>query len=44
MYASERIKNPTEISKKGKGVDKIAEEVNKKYNTTFQTGPSCDMC
>ncbi len=35
MYASETIKNPTESGKKGKGADKIAEEVNKKYNPTL---------
>ncbi len=35
MYATERNKNPTESSKKAKGADKIAQEVNKKYNTTL---------
>ena len=35
MYATERNKNPTESSKKAKGADKIAEEVNKKYNTAL---------
>ncbi len=35
MYAAERNKIPTESNKKAKGADKIAEEVNRKYNTTL---------
>ncbi len=35
MYAAERSNNPTENKGKGKGAVKIAEEVNKKYNTTL---------